>query len=377
MSRGYYGIFGNTIYEIVRNRYEPKVIMTPKESGVYTRMFGDSAIDVTISLSDLEEDALTNKEMLTDAISKIQTESIKEIDKLGEACKLVLYYKLICGTPDCPIIPSGKVSEIADEGCMVSDLVLAPALFPLGLTDDCEYVTRWVLTTGTAKLVRNYVQSTPIGISRHRESNYTLLIDRISLIEKKEKIGEDPHPSIEKYNDIYPNSSSSITIFDTESQGIKINPIMIPVSPKQISIHVEITLNDYFVTASKDDINQYLLKNIEDEKSEEDIPTNPGEDQSDINSENGGKKPSPDDNEGTNTKPETPDDTKDDHATGSEGADTPEESESSSESESKSTSESGVTSEQDPIKSESTSEESGEKSESGSTITSETDTGTV
>ena len=68
------------------------------------------------------------------AVEKIQAEGITEIEKLSTSCKMIVYYKLIFGTPDCPIIPDGKVSEVADEGCIVSDFRLYPTLFPLGLT---------------------------------------------------------------------------------------------------------------------------------------------------------------------------------------------------------------------------------------------------
>ena len=301
MSRGYYGIFGNNIYEIVRKRYEPRLIVNATEGSAMTRQFGDSSFDVNISLTDLTKDCLTNQEMVRDAIAKIQTEGIKRIDKLGESCKLVLYYKLISGTPNCPVVPNGKMNEIADEGSLVTNISLAPATFPLGLTDDNESVSRWVLTTGTIKLVRNYVQSAPIGISRHRESAYTLLIERISLINKRFGFGDDPHPSISKCNDIYPRSANSVTLFDTETAGINIDPVMIPVSPKQISIHVEITLNDFFVTASRDDINYYLQKNIDIEQGGEEDPIIPGEDQSGIGSENGGTKPTDTPSTGDNT----------------------------------------------------------------------------
>ena len=314
MSRGYYGIIYDNLYEIVKDRYEPRTIIGPKKDSVMVRQYPNASIDVNMHFGNVTEDPLSNKEMVEYAINKISTENIKSIESLGEACKMVVYYKLLFGTPDCPIVPTGKRSEIADEGCMMSEVSLCPAFYPLGLNDDNEYVTRWVLTTGSTKFTRNYVQSNPIGVTRHRNSQYTLSIDRIQIIQYKysENAYPDPHPSIEHYNNmIYPSSDNSVTIFDTEVEGLKIDPISIPIAPNQITLHIEVDMNSYFVTADRSDITYYLDKNIEAEKVEEnDPPIESGDDKEDIGSETGGNKDNPPSGEDSGT-------------TGSEGTDTP------------------------------------------------------
>ena len=287
MNRGYYGIFNNTIYEIENGR-EPISVASKKPNGTTVKQYENRSIDVLINLTNLTNSDVSNKEAFEKAVEKIQAEGITEIEKLNTSCKMIVYYKLIFGTPDCPIIPDGKVSEVADEGCIVSDFRLYPTLFPLGLTEDNEYVTRWACGSGPLKMVRNYVQSTPIGISRHRESNYTLMITRICVVESK-GTGDVYHPSIEKFNDIYPNSKNSVTIYDSEEEGIIINPIFLSAPPSQITLHVDVTLNNFFVTADRSDIIHYLERNLESENTEQNPPVEDvGSDKTDIGSETGG-----------------------------------------------------------------------------------------
>lgn len=366
MSRGYYGIIYDNLYEIVKDRYEPRTIIGPKKDSVMVRQYPNASIDVNMHFGNVTEDPLSNKEMVEYAINKISTENIKSIESLGEACKMVVYYKLLFGTPDCPIVPTGKRSEIADEGCMISEVSLCPAFYPLGLNDDNEYVTRWVLTTGSTKFTRNYVQSNPIGVTRHRNSQYTLSIDRIQIIQYKysENAYPDPHPSIEHYNNmIYPSSDNSVTIFDTEVEGLKIDPISIPIAPNQITLHIEVDMNSYFVTADRSDITYYLDKNIEAEKVEEnDPPIESGDDKEDIGSETGGNKDNPPSGEDSGT-------------TGSEGTNIPPTSEEGGKEEPPTSGESENPSESTTESEESISESS--ESEVSESETSESDSESV
>ena len=286
MNRGYYGIFNNTIYEIENGR-DPITVASKKPNGTTVKQYENRSTDVVINLTNLTNSYVSNKEAFEKAVEKIQAEGITEIEKLSTSCKMIVYYKLIFGTPDCPIIPDGKVSEVADEGCIVSDFKLYPVLFPLGLTEDNEYVTRWACGSGPIKMVRNYIQSTPIGISRHRESNYTLMITRICVVESK-RTGDVYHPSIEKFNDVYPNSKNSVTIYDSEEEGILINPIFLSAPPSQITLHVDVTLNNFFVTADRSDIIHYLERNLESDNTDQNPPVEDvGSDKTDIGSESG------------------------------------------------------------------------------------------
>lgn len=287
MDKGYYGIFNDKIYEITDVR-DSLVVASKKPYATTVKHYENRSTDISINLTNLTDNSMSNKEMYEKAVEKIHAEKITEIEKLTNRSKMLVYYKLISGTPDVPIIPDGKISPVADEGCIVTDFNMYPAIFPLGLTEDNEYLARWISTSGSVKIVRNYVQSLPIGISRHRESNYTLIVDRICVI--SEKTAKDvPHPSIAKFNDIYPNSPNSVTIYDTLAEGIEINPIFLSTPPSQISLHIEIMLNNYFRTVDRDDINQYLKANLEEGK-EDPIPPiedvgNDKSDKSDIGSD--------------------------------------------------------------------------------------------
>lgn len=337
MSRGYYGLIGNQIYEIISSDYNTTAIITPFGNRMSTKESGQAIHDVNIKLSNLSTNSATNKEIVDEAIAKLQTDKTKKITALDSVCKVFLSYRVISGTPDAPVTQEGHNSPVVDEGCLVSNITLHPALFSLGLTLENEYVSRWALTTGIVKFERNFVQGVPLGISRHRQSDYTLLIDRIVIVQKKYDDIRDVciHPSIEYYNDIHPASGNVVTLYDSNVEGIELSPVYFNAAPKKITIHLEIDLNDYFVVADRDDIVAILNKNIEDEKNADDnkgeLTPDHKDDKSDIGSDksdNTGSEgdqnpPKGDGNPDTSAPSENPGDTKTDPPAGTTGDSNP------------------------------------------------------
>ena len=346
MSRGYYGIINDTIYEMIADEHNLRgIVYAPRNTGsVSSRCFGSGRYDISVNLSNLTENALSNQEVVKNAIAKLETDKTTEITGLNsDYSKMIVNYRLISGTIDSP-------KAVVDEGAIVQNTGLKPVLFPLGLTDDNEYVSRWAVSTGVVTFKRNYVQSAPIGISRHRESNYVLVIDRISLVQQKyTDIHErDDHPSIAYYNDPYPLSKDFVVLYDTATAGFQIDPIYLDTAPTEFDLHIAIDMNDYFVVADRTDITSVLDKNAEADKPSGDdgstgtLDPDHKDDKSDVDSEHGG-----------NSKPD---------ASGSDSSETPTPSES--ESESKSDSNDKSESNSDTSTSESTPSESTDHSES-------------
>lgn len=299
MSRGYYGIINDTIYEMIANEHNLRgIVYAPRNAGsVSSRCFGSGRYDISVNLSNLTENALSNQEVVKNAIAKLETDKTTEITGLNsEYSKMIVNYRLISGTIDSP-------KAVVDEGAIVQNTGLKPVLFPLGLTDDNEYVSRWAASTGVVTFKRNYVQSAPIGISRHRQSSYVLVIDRISLVQQKyTDIHErDDHPSIAYYNEPYPLSKDFVVLYDTATAGFQIDPIYLDTAPTEFDIHIAIDMNDYFVVADRTDITSVLDKNAEANKPSGDdgstgtLDPDHKDDKSDVDSEHGG-----------NSKPETP-----------------------------------------------------------------------
>lgn len=299
MSRGYYGIINDTIYEMIANEHNLRgIVYAPRNAGsVSSRCFGSGRYDISVNLSNLTENALSNQEVVKNAIAKLETDKTTEITGLNsEYSKMIVNYRLISGTIDSP-------KAVVDEGAIVQNTGLKPVLFPLGLTDDNEYVSRWAASTGVVTFKRNYVQSAPIGISRHRQSNYVLVIDRISLVQQKyTDIHErDDHPSIAYYNEPYPLSKDFVVLYDTATAGFQIDPIYLDTAPTEFDIHIAIDMNDYFVVADRTDITSILDKNAEANKPSGDdgstgtLDPDHKDDKSDVDSEHGG-----------NSKPDTP-----------------------------------------------------------------------
>lgn len=348
MSRGYYGIINDTIYEMIADEHNLRgIVYAPRNTGsVSSRCFGSGRYDISVNLSNLTENALSNQEVVKNAIAKLETDKTTEITGLNsDYSKMIVNYRLISGTIDSP-------KAVVDEGAIVQNSGLKPVLFPLGLTDDNEYVSRWAVSTGVVTFKRNYVQSAPIGISRHRESNYVLVIDRISLVQQKyTDIHErDDHPSIAYYNDPYPLSKDFVVLYDTATAGFQIDPIYLDTAPTEFDLHIAIDMNDYFVVADRTDITSVLDKNVEADKPSGDdgstgtLDPDHNDDKSDVDSEHGG-----------NSKPDAP---------GSDSSETPTPTPSESESESKSDSNDKSESNSDTSTSESTPSESTDHSES-------------
>ena len=346
MSRGYYGIINDTIYEMIADEHNLRgIVYAPRNTGsVSSRCFGSGRYDISVNLSNLTENALSNQEVVKNAIAKLETDKTTEITGLNsDYSKMIVNYRLISGTIDSP-------KAVVDEGAIVQNTGLKPVLFPLGLTDDNEYVSRWAVSTGVVTFKRNYVQSAPIGISRHRESNYVLVIDRISLVQQKyTDIHEhDDHPSIAYYNDPYPLSKDFVVLYDTATAGFQIDPIYLDTAPTEFDLHIAIDMNDYFVVADRTDITSVLDKNAEADKPSGDdgstgtLDPDHNDDKSDVDSEHGG-----------NSKPDAP---------GSDSSETP--TPTPSESESKSDSNDKSESNSDTSTSESTPSESTDHSES-------------
>jgi len=344
MSRGYYGIINDTIYEMIADEHNLRgIVYAPRNTGsVSSRCFGSGRYDISVNLSNLTENALSNQEVVKNAITKLETDKTTEITGLNiDYSKMIVNYRLISGTIDSP-------KAVVDEGAIVQNTGLKPVLFPLGLTDDNEYVSRWAVSTGVVTFKRNYVQSAPIGISRHRESNYVLVIDRISLVQQKyADIHErDDHPSIAYYNDPYPISKDFVVLYDTATAGFQIDPIYLDTAPTEFDLHIAIDMNDYFVVADRTDITSVLDKNAEADKPSGDdgstgtLDPDHNDDKSDVDSEHGG-----------NSKPDAP---------GSDSSETPTPTPSESKSDSNDKSESNS----DTSTSESTPSESTDHSES-------------
>lgn len=346
MSRGYYGIINDTIYEMIADEHNLRgIVYAPRNTGsVSSRCFGSGRYDISVNLSNLTENALSNQEVVKNAIAKLETDKTTEITGLNsDYSKMIVNYRLISGTIDSP-------KAVVDEGAIVQNTGLKPVLFPLGLTDDNEYVSRWAVSSGVVTFKRNYVQSAPIGISRHRESNYVLVIDRISLVQQKyTDIHEhDDHPSIAYYNDPYPLSKDFVVLYDTATAGFQIDPIYLDTAPTEFDLHIAIDMNDYFVVADRTDITSVLDKNADADKPSGDdgstgtLDPDHNDDKSDVDSEHGG-----------NSKPDAP---------GSDSSETP--TPTPSESESKSDSNDKSESNSDTSTSESTPSESTDHSES-------------
>lgn len=303
MSRGYYGIIDDVVYELEPPKGLLQTVETsiPISMNVHTYNHGNQT-SVDIKLSNLDPAAPTNQEVWETAVAMIQNQKVTELKKLANSYKMYVAYRLV----------DVAANEVVDELIWVNDIAFSPVVFPLGLTSDNEYVMRLALSAGTSKFSRQYRSNVPYGITRTRNEKFVLFIDRIWITQKTvESFGIEPiehtaishdiepvygrechhthygeHPSMITISPRNIDHVHEIVVYDTKDLGIAFDPVEIMRQPSQITVHVDVSLNHMFVTADRDDIETYLEHNRENEEEDVILPGDHEDDQTGIHPEN-------------------------------------------------------------------------------------------
>lgn len=302
MSRGYYGLFGDTIYEVKMPSSKMNTILTALPINVSTRIWNGDQVDVSVHLSNLVESAPTNAEMIENIIGLIDKNQLTSLPTLENSYKMLIFYT----------ITDTYSNETLDTGALVKEVVLAPAIFPLGLTEENEFIGREALTTGTVKFTRNYRKTVPIGASmrdRGDMNRYSLHIERIQLQQEYTAVAEDlskddksglmkkdypppahvglrdlypPHPEYYNPRDQFPNhpsmgytldpapkSKNYVVIYDTVDEGIQLDDVYFQFTPNQLSVHIDLDLNNYAIAGDATDVITHLEANAKTDDTSE------------------------------------------------------------------------------------------------------------
>lgn len=178
--RGYYAIIGDRPYEL------PKLSLTraskilgeeTDHSEVETHP-DKKSLSVNITVSNLTRETWTNKqlaEMFKEFLRKTKT---TQITRLADYYTVYIEYELwdeVCG-------------ETVDHGVGVKNVKPDTFQFPLGLTDDSEYVARLGFGLSTS-VVQQYRPKHPWGMMKPSNigTEYTLIIRRIWITQLLER----------------------------------------------------------------------------------------------------------------------------------------------------------------------------------------------
>jgi hypothetical protein len=291
MSRAYYGIFNDTIYEIDGTNMNPNLVVRSSSSMLRTSIWNNSEVHVDVQLNNLEPEADSNKEAVEAVVQKIQSEGTTSIEKLSSNYRAYVNFSIY-----------DEVNKAyVDEECLVKDVNLLPAYFPLGLTEDDEYLVRMAMVLST-EFSRVYRSTVPMGISKPKGKHYTLYIDKIvitqilytpfeEVVYKRDHTGSKynievggpaghhgipgrpfDHPSmrVHSLNDM--RHAKSVEIYNSESNGDVFEPIAIDNDLQKVVIRLDISLGDYIVLASESNpITEAIQVNVDalDESGED------------------------------------------------------------------------------------------------------------
>lgn len=279
--RGYYAFYGKNLYELKEPARAGKlrgVIPNHLEKKSWN---DDGSVELGIHLSNLTVDADSNKETYESALEFIADNELTGLEELSNECAMYLHFSVINNNSD----------SVVDSGILVKTFALNGGLFPLGITDDNEYLTRYITNSGNICFERTYRDDSPFGLRIKTKKDYTVRIERIQVAQFKvasfsevpvdESSGRrgrrdiDPMNRPQRYmgtkkkpmfeytvEDPFISNKHAVIIYDTETEGIMFDPINIKSKLSRIRIVVDIDLNDYFVTGDKNDIEYALKENV-------------------------------------------------------------------------------------------------------------------
>lgn len=290
--RTYYGLYGNTIYQLCNHDMLPKKVINNVEP---THMDVSATMDrrmhnVNIHISDFSANAVSNKEAVTKMKEKLTSDKTTEITKLSPVYRIYMSYVLYDNLCGC----------IVDEGVAVKEVAAKAVEFPLGLTSEDEYVGRVGLEL-TSSIERVYRSKTPYGVMRCNSFDFSLFIKRIYVAEvtmsaftvqpvteptyrvsgcncKKDFGG---HQSIMRVSSASSLDMDSKIIYDTDESGLVFDPVSIKYEPSKIVINLTFQFNDVIMVGDNSSIIKILEDNVKTNEPGDDssiVTPDPGKD---------------------------------------------------------------------------------------------------
>lgn len=263
--RGFYGLFNDELFELRDSTNITETIDFFESATSSVTNLQQKEFEAQVRLTNMDFNCDSNKEFFGKISDKIKTELIQEITLLAPRYKISVDYTLVDDKKDC----------IIDEGIATKTIEPRNAYLPLGLTDDNEFVYR-VVKNFIANIEFSYRSAAPYGISRRESNQFTLYINNVKISQAKSYatsiVPEDSHSCdcvIEKRRGARGilRKDYFVTIYDTDAEQLEFKPMRFTFKPRRVSIKLQVVLNDYLMTASRDDINSLLEANVPDSEN--------------------------------------------------------------------------------------------------------------
>lgn len=170
MSRGYYGLFQDDVYELDGKNFLERRIVTPRENIFTCNQNNQSIVDLSLMLSDLDANAFSNKELFERTVAKLQADKTTELKRLSNHYRMFIDYSIIDLVTNQPV----------DAGVMTKDMRGEPGFYILGLDEENEYVGRFVMSFGCT-FERKYRDICPLGTTTTLKHQYVINIESVKI----------------------------------------------------------------------------------------------------------------------------------------------------------------------------------------------------
>lgn len=265
MKKGFFAIFDRKLYALE----EPSDIVATTEDimNSTSQKLNTSTFGLDIMLSNMKEDVSSNAETYHRAVHLIESERIQKIPKLHGIYRLELDYQLY----------DKNNTRVLDEGILTETVNALNTMLPLGLDARTNETVYRLVKKISHQFQIVYQSEMPYGIMNERPERVILYINRIQVkqlymreevvvgkYERKGNVGDTfSAPMGTPYYDtvcapIHDKrvtfQEDYLTIYDSYKSGITFNPFVIGKNITTIQFNIEMLLNNYFLTASENDI---------------------------------------------------------------------------------------------------------------------------
>lgn len=297
--KGFFAIFNDTLFQINEPTDVKNVIVGNSDTEI-GKSFDPRTKDfsVVLTISNVAENILSNKEMYENTVLKIQNEKTTTIENLGPRYRILIDYQL----------RDEKYGCVVDEGVVTKTVRALNSFLPLGLDPDKNELVYRVVKQLNNTFEFIYRSDVPCGIMEPPRGDLTLYINRIQVqqsyggpIDVKTPTSDEsskvsnippfhdncnhhghgwythsemptyecpPHGKSVIYERRDPDSTTEyrfreeyVTIYDSVMEGLNIKPIEAYATPRKLRIYVRILLNNYFFTSEPEDILKYIRAN--------------------------------------------------------------------------------------------------------------------
>ena len=270
-----------TIYTQIDGKYyqmnQPTKVpleLVREEHGITSKVVvdaGDKRLIQNVVISTINTTGTkSNKEMYNEMVEYLKTQKVTDIPVLPNFYVLYVDYSIFDGNKE------------IEHSCCIRPVGPEDKIYPLGVATNNETVYRRVKDLHQTIEIRTRVPI-PHGISMRPSTRKSYGLKINNIIVYLDSYGDkDRHEST--YENPYGGNTSTLLgkldtlkpIFSTDSEGLDFDISSVTFMPRVITMDIEVILGNIIVAYTSNEVDKIIQDNLND-KYDEDIPTDPGE----------------------------------------------------------------------------------------------------